>query len=96
MKTLILLSLALALPLSNAFAQNTCEIKASKAVAKIATIDNQGWVVHGANCEKAPNSSAILCEVFGSHEDGAGSKDFLVVLSHDCKVVYKIRLTGEE
>lgn len=97
MKTLIAFTLLSILGVSNAFAKNACEVLSSKAVTDIVVTEyNLGWSVEDARCELAPNKGAVLCFVFGSHEDGAGTKDFQVVVSRDCKKVYDVRLIGEE
>jgi len=78
------------------FAATKCDKIAKKSVMGIVTQNNKGWHVHSSVCTKATSSNVNLCKVSGSHVDGAGSKDFLVVMSTDCKTVYEVRLTAEE
>ncbi len=84
------------LALTSLSASASCEKLAEKAVLKAATKNNEGWEIMETNCLTAENKKVNLCEVFGSHEDGAGTKSFLVVLSLDCRAVLEVRLTGEE
>ena len=78
------------------FANSTCEVIASKAVNKLERANNKSWRVELAECSEAANGKVNLCEVSGSNGDGAGDKNFLVVLSENCSKVLEVRLIGEE
>lgn len=75
----------------------SCARRSSYAVKALDTekkYDRGGIMTYG--CEIADNKAAVLCEVSATKGDGSATDTFLVVLSKDCRKVYRVELTGEE
>ncbi len=85
---------AMILFVSTASMAGVCESRASRAAQN--TVEDPEFRVEMVSCALAPNKKVTICDVSGSNGDGAGDKEYRVVLDRSCKKVYRIDLTGEE
>ena len=84
-------------PVDGRGSMEPCARRASYAVKALDTekkYDRGGIMPY--NCEIADNKAAVLCGVSATKGEGSAADTFLVVLSKDCKKVYRVELIGEE
>lgn len=74
-----------------------CGLQAERATAKATRgryYDRDGFMTH--QCGLAPNKAVVLCDVSASKGNGAAIDGYRVVLSRDCKRVFRVDLMDEE
>lgn len=81
----------------NGHITNNCYNRATRATERFVEeglYDKNGIASH--HCELAPNKKAVICDVAANKGNGAATDAYLVVLSRDCRKVYRVELVGEE